>query len=230
MTSVGELNPGNISKPVPPTIGRRARNKQDKQQRIFEAARGLFHELGYSSVTTQMVADRADVGTGTLFRYASSKAELLMMVMNQQMRLDTREGVAASWSADSPAEAIMALLAPQIHRSQSLPENTAVYQREILFGIETAQGHYRAQALARISELENAIGDILARFAQTREIREGVGVYGAARTAFSTLHMELIRVSLGREDPQQLLSTLRSHVDVLLYGVLDDGPIQVPRC
>jgi TetR/AcrR family transcriptional regulator, cholesterol catabolism regulator len=35
--------------------------------------------------------------------------------------------------------------------------------------------------------------------------------------------MELIRVSLGREDPQTLTATLRSHIDVLLYGVLDQA-------
>jgi AcrR family transcriptional regulator len=199
--------------------GRRARNKQDKQQRIFEAASALFTGQGYSSVTTQMVADRADVGTGTLFRYASSKAELLMMVMNEQMRLTTRQGVADSVAADSPNDAIMALLEPQIHLSLAFPENTAVYQREILFGTEP--GRYRTEALARISELEDAIGDILARLAQTHRVRHDVDLNGAARTVFSTLHMELIRVSLGRKDPQTLTATLGSHIDVLLFGVLD---------
>lgn len=199
-------------------IGRRARNKADKQQRIFGAASELFTRLGYSAVTTQMIADQADIGTGTLFRYASSKAELLMMVMNERMRLDTREGIAAAAAGSSPTEAIMALLAPQIHLPAESAENTAVYQREILFGTE--QGPYRTEALARISELEDAIGDILARFTSTLRVRPGVDLHGAARTTFSTLHMELIRVSIGREDPETLTKTLRSHVDVLLYGVL----------
>ena len=205
--------------PVLATVGRRARNKADKQQRIFEAASELFTGMGYSSVTTQMVADRADVGTGTLFRYASSKAELLMMVMNEQMRLDTRAGIAAAASGTSPTEAILSLLAPQIHLPLAFPENTAVYQREILFGTE--QGQYRSEALARISELEEAIGDILGRFTLTHRVRQGVDLHGAARTTFSTLHMELLRVTFGRADPQTLTATLRSHVDVLLYGVLD---------
>lgn len=201
------------------TVGRRARNKADKQQRIFGAASDLFTGMGYSAVTTQMVADRADVGTGTLFRYASSKAELLMMVMNEQMRLDTIAGIAAAASGTSPTEAIMALLAPQIHLPLAFPENTAVYQREILFGTE--QGQYRTEALARISELEDAIGDILGRFTGTHRVRAGVDLHGAARTTFATLHMELLRVTFGRGDPQTLTATLRSHVDALLYGVLD---------
>jgi AcrR family transcriptional regulator len=199
-------------------VGRRARNKAEKQHRIFEAASELFTRRGYSAVTTQMIADQADVGTGTLFRYASSKAELLMMVMNEQMRLDTREGIAAAASGTSPIEAIMALLMPQIHLPSAFPENIAVCQREILFGTE--QGQYRTEALARISELEDAIGDILGRFTSTLRVGPGVDLSGAARTIFSTLHMELIRVNIGREDPETLTATLRSHVDVLLYGVL----------
>ena len=201
------------------SIGRRARNKRDKQDRIFQAASALFAGHGYSAVTTQMVAEQADVGTGTLFRYAGSKAELLMMVMNEQMRIDTRRGVVAADSSASPTEAILALLAPQIEASQAYPENTAVYQREILFGTE--QGQYRLEALARISELEDAIGDILERFARASRVRDGVDLSAAARTIFSTLHMELIRVSLGRVDSRTLAATLSSHVEALLYGVLD---------
>lgn len=212
------MTPTQGSPRVLATIGRRARNKADKQQRIFEAASALFTGQGYSSVTTQMVADQADVGTGTLFRYATSKAELLMMVMNEQIRLDTCEGIAAASSSDSPTDAILALLAPQLRLCLAFPENTAVYQREILFGTE--RGQYRTEALARITELEDAIGDILTRFARTRRVRHGVDLRGAARTTFSTMHMELIRVSLGREDTQTLSATLRSHVDVLLYGLL----------
>jgi AcrR family transcriptional regulator len=203
------------------SIGRRARNKRDKQDRIFRAASELFAERGYSAVTTQMVAEQADVGTGTLFRYASSKAELLMMVMNEQMRLDTRRGFAAAASGTSPTEAILALLGPQIEASQAYPENTAVYQREVVFGTE--QGEHRLEAMARISELEDAIGDILERFAGASRVRDGIDLRRAARTTFSTLHMELIRVSLGRENPQTLAATLRAHIDALLYGVFEHG-------
>ena len=49
-----------------PPVGRRGLAKQDEHQRILEAARELFAELGVSRVTTQQVADRADV-TITLY-------------------------------------------------------------------------------------------------------------------------------------------------------------------
>jgi len=64
-------------------IGRRDRAKQDKHERIMTAARDLFAEQGVSGVTTQQIADRADVAIGTLYRYASTKARLLIMVQNE---------------------------------------------------------------------------------------------------------------------------------------------------
>jgi len=46
------------------------------------AAAELFAEHGVDEVTTQQIADRADVGAGTLFLYAKHKAELLLLVQN----------------------------------------------------------------------------------------------------------------------------------------------------
>src|SRR5205085_8343702 len=45
-------------------VGRRERNKQVKLARIMAAASELFAEHGVDEVTTQQIADKADIGTG----------------------------------------------------------------------------------------------------------------------------------------------------------------------
>ena len=65
-----------------PPVGRRERNKQAKLERITAAARELFAEHGVDDVTTQQIAEKADIGTGTLFLYAKTKGELLLLVQN----------------------------------------------------------------------------------------------------------------------------------------------------
>lgn len=61
-------------------LGRRELNKLSKQRRILKAATELFTELGYEGTTTAGVADRAGIGTGTLYLYVGSKEELLVEV------------------------------------------------------------------------------------------------------------------------------------------------------
>ena len=86
-----------------PPIGRRERNKQQKLERITAAATELFSEHGVDEVTTQQIADRADVGAGTVFLYAKSKAELLLLVHNVKFADAIETGVAAASAALMPS-------------------------------------------------------------------------------------------------------------------------------
>ena len=63
-------------------IGRRERAERDKRERILAAAGKLFTRHGVRGVTTQQIAHRADDAIGTLYLYASTKAELLIMAQN----------------------------------------------------------------------------------------------------------------------------------------------------
>jgi AcrR family transcriptional regulator len=62
--------------------------------------------------TTQQVADRADVTIGTLYLYASTKAELLIMVQNQRFAAAIDAGLAAAavTARRGPLEGVIALI------------------------------------------------------------------------------------------------------------------------
>lgn len=63
----------------------RERSKQRRRTRIKEAARTVFIERGYEAATTREIADRAEVSLGTLFAYAPTKSELLLMIVNDDI-------------------------------------------------------------------------------------------------------------------------------------------------
>jgi len=65
--------------------GRRLRNKQEKLARIRAAAQRLFASQGFDATTTRQIAEEADIGAGTLFLYAKSKEELLVLVFQDDM-------------------------------------------------------------------------------------------------------------------------------------------------
>src|SRR6185295_16827381 len=93
-------------------VGRRERNKQAKLERIISAASELFAERGVDDVTTQQIADAADIGTGTLFLYAKTKGELLLLVQNVHYADALERGRSAAEGIQDPLEAVMAILEP----------------------------------------------------------------------------------------------------------------------
>jgi AcrR family transcriptional regulator len=100
------------------------------------AASELFAEHGVGEVTTQQIADRADAAIDTLYPYASTKAELLIMVQNQRFAAAIDTGLAAAavtarrgrWKASSRSSAKWwACVREQV-------ENGRTYLHELVFG------------------------------------------------------------------------------------------------
>lgn len=209
-----------------PEQGRRERNKLDKQERIFAAASELFGAEGYDGVTTQRIAERAGVTNGTLFRYAATKAELLLMVMNSEFAARISEGreAAASVSAVQPAASdpasepaahaaarVMALLTPIARGSRDPHESTSHYQRELLFGEPTER--YRAEGLALTETLQREIADLLGGDTDDDATL-------AARAISNVLHLEIARAALEGSSPDDLTATIARQVDLISSGYL----------
>lgn len=199
--------------------GRRERKKQDTRRRILEAATQLFTLKGYSAVTTQEIADLADVGAGTLFRYAPNKAELLMMVMNERVTTTAPAGDAPSDPGPGTVDAVLQLVAPLFAAAAAQPENMSAYQREVLFG---APGPARAEALERIRGLEHALGEVLAAHVRRHGARPGADPARAATALFSVLYLKLVRLELGSVGPASVDALLRDDVTTLVADLL--GP------
>ncbi|MEZ3159489.1 TetR/AcrR family transcriptional regulator [Microbacterium sp. BWT-B31] len=66
------------------------RRPAGRKQDILSAARSLFVERGYPSVTMAMIADRVGITAGALYRHHRSKSELLVRVFEESFRHLTR--------------------------------------------------------------------------------------------------------------------------------------------
>src|SRR3954467_5834204 len=108
---------------APRPLGRRERNKQAKLERITAAATELFAEHGVDEVTTQQIADKADIGTGTLFLYARTKGELLLLVQNAQYGAALEKGRAAAEQVPDALEAVLAIVRPIVECNRAQIEN-----------------------------------------------------------------------------------------------------------
>ncbi|WP_199435394.1 TetR/AcrR family transcriptional regulator [Qaidamihabitans albus] len=61
----------------------RLQRPRNRKQQILTAARDLFVELGFPSVTMAMIADRVGVTAGALYRHFGNKADLLEAVIEE---------------------------------------------------------------------------------------------------------------------------------------------------
>ena len=201
--------------------GRRERNMDDKRRRIFAAAANLFAEHGFDGVSTQEIADRADVAAGTVFRYASSKNELLLMVYNQDMRAAIDDGDRASAGVLDAVEALVALVRPILMISLQNPFTMVAYQRELLFG--AAAEVYRAEGLELVARLERAIAARLVESTPACGIEEDVlaqEARWAARTIFAALSLILAAPSTGAQPTADPSDELRGQVAQIVRGFL----------
>lgn len=142
-------------------LGRRERNKQEKLDRITAAASELFAELGVEDVTTQQIADKADIGTGTLFLYAKTKGELLLLVQNAHYAKALEQGRANAETILDPLDAVMALVRPIVECNRVQVDNGRTYLREMVFGDPTEPRHN--EALSIVAQTEEAIAAVLGR-------------------------------------------------------------------
>ncbi|MCI2956690.1 TetR/AcrR family transcriptional regulator [Agromyces atrinae] len=194
--------------------GRRERAKEDKRRRIMTAARELFARHGVGGVTTQQIADEADVAIGTLFLYASSKAELLIMVQNQKFEAAIDEGLRAADDAASAAHSavdiVVALIEPVVACIREQPENGRIYLHELVFGDPTEPN--RGDGLALSMRLE---GGLVGALTRGGAIAQGDAEI-MARVITAVIHVTTTATIYLERSPAEILADIRRQIEVLV--------------
>ncbi|MDU0968256.1 MAG: helix-turn-helix domain-containing protein [Actinomycetaceae bacterium] len=212
-TATSAAAPSRAPQATPPT-GRRERAKAEKRARISAAISELLATRGYVGMTTADVSRLAKVSEGTVFQYAASKPEMLMMATAQRWRpyveVDVDQIVR---ECPRPLDAIVAILDPIIEDSLASPDTTVFIAREILFGTD---GVYRREVQAIVRDLERVIARVIAEDAEPSEMDE----LGAKLVVSATL-VELNRTREKGVDPDVLHRQLRQLIAVILAGMAD---------
>jgi AcrR family transcriptional regulator len=191
-------------------VGRRERNKQEKLDRITAAASELFAVHGVDEVTTQQIADQADIGTGTLFLYAKTKGELLLLVQNTHYAEALERGRADAEATPDVLDAVLAIVQPIVECNRTQIDNGRTYLREIAFGDPQEPRH--GEALAIVAQTEEAIATVLRR-------DERIGVADAATMAHIVSAVMFLSMAVSVNitmSVEEIVQDIRGQVRVLL--------------
>ncbi|MDO5671870.1 MAG: TetR/AcrR family transcriptional regulator [Actinomycetaceae bacterium] len=197
-----------------PPIGRRERNRQEKLARIKDAAVRLLSTTPYDDITTQELADEADVATGTFFRYINSKSDLLISVFSD--RIQDGLDLAATLHAEGakPIDSIMALVTPFGEFTKKMPANAVAYQRAVQFG--PPDSPVRIEALRRVASFGRFIKGVLKDYCDKHPDSPRVDLNVAAHCIYATMNLDVVQVAVGHTEAEDQLVTTRHNVSYLL--------------
>jgi AcrR family transcriptional regulator len=191
-------------------VGRRERNKQAKLERITAAASELFAEHGVDEVTTQQIADKADIGTGTLFLYAKTKGELLLLVQNAQYAGALEKGRASAEAVPGVLDAVLAIVQPIVQCNRAQIDNGRTYLREMVFG--DPQEPHHGEALAIAAQTEEALAAVLRR----GERFDDADAVALARVVSGVMFLSMAASVNVAWTVEEVVADIRRHVSVLL--------------
>lgn len=123
-----------------PEMSARQRGKLRKREAIRTAAASLLRSKQFDEITMREVAQLAEVGEATLFRYVESKYELLHMVFGDELdvvldRIDEQDAALVAAQGDDPTgtnfvERIRAIYLERSAFYRRNPANSSRYLRE----------------------------------------------------------------------------------------------------
>ncbi|CAM5450088.1 putative HTH-type transcriptional regulator TcmR [Streptomyces afghaniensis 772] len=191
-------------------LGRRERNKQEKLDRIVAAASELFAEHGVDEVTTQQIADKADIGTGTLFLYVKTKGELLLLVQNAKYVEALERGRADAETVPGVLDAVLAIVRPIVECNRIQIDNGRTYLREMVFGDPEEPRH--GAALAIVAQTEEAVAAVLRRDERVAEGDAATLAHIVSAVMFLSMAAS-VNIALSVEE---IVQDIRGQVEVLL--------------
>lgn len=198
------------------TLGRREQNKREKRGRIIAAARALFTHKGFEATTSAEIAIAAGVAAGTVFTYARTKDELLIMVFHEEFVELSDRGYRAAAQQEGLLDQAMAYFQTIVsHHERDLPLARALMRQLGYVEDESQRAH--------VEEIMTITFRLLGRMVETAkakgEIDASVASLPLVRNLFAIFYYHLGSFLSGYFDRARLDRLLRTDMAVLLKGL-----------
>lgn len=197
-------------------LGRREQNKLEKRGRIIAAARALFTHKGFEATTSQEIADAAGVASGTVFTYAKTKDDLLILVFHDEMMEVAERAYVAARATDGLLDQAVAFFETMVaYHERDLPLAHAL-MRQLGYVGSTEQR-------SLVSALMTSVLGRLALLVQAAKTDGKVDATSAlipsARSLFAIYYFHLGGLLSGYLDRAQFDRALRTDLGLLLRGL-----------
>jgi AcrR family transcriptional regulator len=197
-------------------VTRREQNKLEKRGRIIAAARALFTHKGFEATTSQEIADAAGVAGGTVFTYAKTKDELLILVFHDEMLEVVERAFEAVRQKEGLLEQAIGFFETLVaYHERDLPLAHALMRQLGYVG--------SAEQRSLVAELMTRILGRLAHLVDGAKAKGEVGAASpllpSARSLFAIYYFHLGGLLSGYLDRAQFDRAMRTDLGLLLRGL-----------
>jgi len=200
-------------------VGRRERNKAEKQSRLREAAKKLFREKGYEKTSIRQIAEEADLGLGTVYSYVSSKVALLDLISKDDLQRVQEDAFSSLPEGADLLEKICHVFGKIYAHHASDRELARILVKELGMGGDAA-------ALERAERFQIFTMQLAMLLREAQDAGE-LGVHFAPELASLTIfgqhYFYLLLYLSGTMELEQITELFRTSVDLLIQGMRPGG-------
>jgi AcrR family transcriptional regulator len=197
-------------------LSRREQNKAEKRGRIIAAARALFAHKGFEATTTLEIAEAAGVAAGTLFLYAKTKDDLLILVFREEMT----ELVERAYDAAKHERALIDQLIAFFGTFVAYHERDLALARALMRQLGyVASGEQRAEVNELMTALLRRLAVLIEAAKGRGEARADTPLMGAAQAVFGIYYLNLGKLLSGFVNREQFDRDLKGQLALLLSGL-----------
>ena len=197
----------------------RERKKEQRRQRIMDAAMELFQDQGFTATSMEQIAERAEVGVGTVYNYFQNKNALLLdMVQQEHARgMAPVNKVIASPPAD-PVNGVLKFM----FAYQAMDRFGKPFLRELMAVIMAQMAELGPDMMQVDMELIMGIASLLTEYRKRGKLPAKLDIQEAAILIYSAAFMQfMIYISMDDMTLKDLKSVSARQLRLLFKGLLN---------
>ena len=209
----------NKPKPNPKPASLRDRLRLLQRDAVLDVACELFLARGYRATTTALIAEKAEIGVATVFRYFRSKEGVLAALSRRDLdKILSLARAAAAAPTDDPAKTLLEVCARvlEMHR---MPSTQIRGQTRIWLLIPSGHRETDEVVISSDREFREIIHDLLKHYRRCGRIERRHDLSDMTMLIFAVFYHHYLSIALNRSTKiEQVVNELRRRIPLLISG------------
>lgn len=196
---------------------RKEREKQERREEIFNAAKTVFAKKGFSQTTMEEVAERAKLSKGAIYLYFKSKEDLLISLIENYLDKLTILIKNIAESKKSPFEKINNIVMQILSYLQMNKEFTCIFSPERGEFLHKMQKKtVRDRTLSKLQNQTMLIAQVIKEGIKLNVFRN-IDPYISASAIFAMIHTIIAGAIIYETTPSK--KEIQTIIDIFLNGI-----------